>query len=179
MDYISIATFIFGFIIAELIRRWNRAETFNSCIFNTRLKVYCDLFSLIANVYSEMTEFIETAKKDSDSYGTEIEEIHFSIVEPLLRFIDENALFLSEELCIQCSAMFMCNAWEDGDWLRYSENIMKQNKNAVEMIKVESGMSYLNKSMKKIIKYSHNSPIISYYHKMSKQQKKQKKGSNL
>ena len=73
-------------------------------------------------------------------------------------------LFLSEELCVQCGAAFL--GFEDlskSDCEKYLIDLQTEYRTVNDMIKNESGLSRLNKNMRNIIKYKHNSPIITYY----------------
>ena len=65
MEYLGVFTFTFGFIISEIIRRLNRAESFNTQIFNKRLDVFCELYSIWNNSYKEMTTFIQAIIDDN------------------------------------------------------------------------------------------------------------------
>jgi len=173
MEYISIITFFAGFIISEIIRRLNRAESFNTQIFNKRLDVFCELYSIWNSAYDNMTTFIETIANDTVPNDVNLSEHHFKIVEPLLRYIDEKALFFSEELCVQCGAAFLgFDDFTKEGCKQYLENLQQQNKIVTTMIKCESGLNMLNKNIKGIIRYKHKSAIISYYKKVSGKEKK-------
>lgn len=174
MEYlISIITFFAGFIISELIRRMNRAETFNTQIFNKRLEVYCGLYALWNKTYSNMVDFAEAIADDELEQEARL-DAHLKLLTPLLNYLDANSLFLSEELVVQCSSAYL--GFDDSskdDAAKYLSNIQAQNKAVIAMIKAESGLDMLNKNIKNIIHYRHKSPVISYYHRMRKEQAKE------
>lgn len=107
MEYISILTFVAGYIISEIIRRMNRAETFNAQIFEKRLDVFAELYSTWNKVSQNIFDFIEKAMTEENPDSYSLLEEQFRLVSPLLSLLDEKALFFSEELCIQCGAAFL------------------------------------------------------------------------
>ena len=100
MEYIDILTFLAGYFISELLRRWNRIESYNSQIFSKRLDVYCKLYSLWNKAYCDVIDFIENLKESKQEYEHK-QDIHteiFVLIRPFLLYLDESSLFLSEEL---------------------------------------------------------------------------------
>lgn len=171
MEYIiSLITFFAGFIISELIRRSNRAETFNAQIFNKRLDMFCELYYLWNNTYEEIHTYIESIIEETFPANITPEEYHFQIVEPLLHLLDENSLFFSEELCVHCGASLMGpEDYSISSCKEYLTDLSETSKTVKEMIKNESGLTMLNKNIKTIIKYKHKSDIITYYNLIKKE----------
>ncbi len=171
MEYIDILTFLAGYFISELLRRWNRIESYNSQIFSKRLDVYCKLYSLWNKSYCDVIDLIEDLKENKQEYENK-QDIHaeiFILIRPLFLYLDESSLFLSEELKIQCATAFVSDMTEEGKWDEYIAEIRQQNIIVKKMILDESGMSSINKKIKQIVKYKHKSPIIDYYHQLKKQ----------
>lgn len=173
MEYIiSIITFFAGFVISELIRRMNRAESFNAQIFNKRLEVYCGLYALWNKTYSNMVDFTQAICDDELEQGDKL-DVHLKLLTPLLNYLDTNSLFLSEELVVQCGSAYLgFDDFSKEEAPKYLLTIQEQNKVVIAMIKSESGLDMLNKNIKSILHYRHKSPVISYYHKVRKEQGK-------
>lgn len=173
MEYISIITFIAGYVISELIRRLNRAENFNTQIFNKRLDVFSELYCKWNQTYQNMSRFIESIGTSGETDKSTLLVEHFSIVEPLLHYLDENALFISKELQVQCGAALLPgDGFSKEECDRYLNEIAEQNKAVTAMIEAESGMTMLNKNIKKIINYQHRSEIVDYFKKIERDNKK-------
>lgn len=170
MEYIiSILTFFLGFIIAEIIRRMNRAEAFNAQIFNKRLDVYCELYALWNKTYTAVTALIESII-EADCVDENALDNHLNLVIPLMNYMDKNSLFISEELVIQCGSAFLgFGDLSKDDSANYLSILQEQNKIVTAMIRDESGLSMLNKNIKSIIDYKHKSPIITYFHKAKRE----------
>lgn len=163
MEYISIITFIAGYLISEIIRRINRAENFNTQIFNKRLDVFSELYSTWNRAYMDVSTFIEAIINGDFSESDDLDGTHFILVSPLLKLLDEKALFFSQELCIHCGAALLCpDDYSEESCKTYLERIKKQNRIVINMIRDESGLTMLNKNIKGIIKYKHKSDIITY-----------------
>ncbi len=168
MEYISIITFFAGFIISEIIRRFNRAETFNIQVFNKRLEVYCGLYSKWTKTYNKMTEFVQNIEGHNDIET--LNKKHYQISLLLLNYLDDNALFISEELSVHCCAALLgFDDFSKDDCENYLNELQTQNKIVTEMIKNESGLNMLNKNIRSIVKYKHKSEIISYYTQKKKE----------
>ncbi len=174
MEYlVSIITFVLGFIISEIIRRLNRTEALNIQIFEKRLNVYIELYEIWEEAYSNMCTYVHTLKDekiflDSDEFF----EKTFYIVEPLLMYMDKMSLILSDELKVHCGAVFL--GYDDNisdGYDAYLKELAEQNLKVKNMIKSEIGIDKLNKNMKKIMKYNHDSAVISYYHNLKKNMK--------
>lgn len=166
LDYVSILTFFTGYIIAEIIRRMNRAENFNAQIFNKRLDVFSELYATWNRTYKDISDFIESIISQTISEDTDLFEVQFILVKPLLQLLDEKALFFSQELIVQCGAAFLApDDYSVETCQKYLEHIREQNKLIAGMIRDEAGLTMLNKNIKGIIRYNHKSDLITYLKK--------------
>ena len=166
MDYVSILTFFAGYIIAETIRRINRAENFNAQIFNKRLDVFSELYATWNHTYGEVYSFIQSVIDQTLSKETDLFESQFVLIKPLLELLDEKALFFSQELTVQCGAAFLApDDYSIETCQKYLKHIQEQNKLVTGMIRNESGLTMLNKNIKDIIRYEHRSDLITYFNK--------------
>lgn len=172
MDWKDFLLLAAGYLLAEIIRRINRAESFNTQIFNRRLDVFSTLYDICNKTYISTCELL-TAVYNNDLDTDYLLEEHSAIVSPLLDFLDQNALFISDELIVHCGACFLL---EEGltkeEYYAYRDDIAKHYKQAKVMIENESGMTLLNKNIKSITKHKHKSDIVDYYNKINKQYKK-------
>lgn len=171
---IPIVTFCVGFIVSEITRRINRAETINFQIFNKRLDVYSKLYSLLNKTYNDLNDLAELIKSDNCSSieQNNFASIHWQAVAPLLEYLDNNALFISDELIVQCGTTFFpIDDYSEEGVAEYFDELGRGYKAIVLMIKSESGLDKLNKNMKKILGYKHKSEVISYFNSIKKKQK--------
>lgn len=169
MDYMSILIFFAGYIIAEIIRRMNRAENFNAQIFNKRLDVFSELYAKWNHTYGDVSDFIQSIINQTIPKDIDLQELQFVLVKPLLEFLDEKALFFSQELIVQCGAAFLPpEDYSAETCQKYLEDIQEQNKLVTEIIRDESGLTMLNKNIKGIIRYNHKSDLIAYFKKCKK-----------
>lgn len=170
MDYIiNLLMLLGGYIIAEIIRRINRAENLNSIIFEKRLNAFVELYHMINVTYEQCNQFLSTVDNTKESFE-EINEKYVRLMIPLTIFLDENALFFSDDLIVQCGATFL--GPENFSKEQYKNNIndiQQEYTITKDMIKNESGMTMLNKSIKHIIKFKHKSAVVSYYKALKKE----------
>jgi len=175
---IPIITFCVGFFISEITRRLNRAETINVQIFNRRLEVYSELYVILNNTYNDISAFVELLNDESSPNidNNDVLSYHWEAIVPLLKYLDNNALFISEELTVQCGAVFApLDDFSEKGISDYLINLSEGYKAISFMIKSESGLNKLNKNLKRILGYRHKSEIISYYHKLKKEYDSKKK----
>ena len=169
---IGLIGIIIGIVLTEFIRRTNRIESFNNQIFNERLKAFIDLYRLMQDTYVQVNEYIDNFNNYEHKIWNEIvSDTIFSIV----RFTDENGFLISEQLKLQCCALYM--GLEDIDSKSkdsYISELQEQHKNTIIMIQNESGINQINKKIKDIIKHNHESPVIEYYNILKKKKRKVK-----
>lgn len=176
MDYVISALMLLGgYIIAEIIRRINRAESLSEIIFEKRLYAFLELYRIFNDTYEKCSNFLEVIVSEEMEETEETSIAYFVLVEPLLEHLDANAMFLSEELLIQCGAAFLGpEEFTKEQCQEYLNHIQRTNAETLMMIKNESGMTMLNKKIKNITGYKHTSPVINYYTKLKKERAKQK-----
>lgn len=176
MDYVISALMLLGgYVIAEIIRRINRAESFSEIIFEKRLYAFLELYRIFNSTYEKCSDFLEAVVNEELEETEETKMSYFDVIEPLLRHLDANAMFFSEELSVQCGAAFLGPEEFTKEQCReYLYEIRRANAETLMMIKNESGMTMLNKKIKRITGYKHSSPVIKYYTQLKKEQAKQK-----
>lgn len=177
MEYVVNALMLLGgYIIAEIIRRINRAESFSEIIFEKRLYAFLELYRIFCSTYEKCSDFLETViSEEIEEESEEMKIAYFDIIEPLLRHLDANAMFFSEELSVQCGAAFLGpEEFKKEQCQEYLGKIRCTNAETLMMIKNESGMTMLNKKIKHITGYKHTSAVINYYTKLKKKQAKQR-----
>lgn len=164
---IGIFGIIVGILVSEVIRWTNRIEILNNQIFQERLKDYINLFNLMQESYNQILQLFDSFEKISEE---EREEIISKIIFPIVEFGDLNSFFISEELLVQCSTLFM---GVEEISLKNIEEISKKYiadyKLTIEMIKNESGINILNKNYKNIFGYKHKSKMITHYMNLKKE----------
>lgn len=176
MDYVISALMLLGgYVIAEIIRRINRAESFSEIIFEKRLYAFLELYRIFNSTYEKCSDFLEAVVNEELEETEETKMSYFDVIEPLLRHLDANAMFFSEELSVQCGAAFLGpEEFTKEQCQEYLYKIRRANAETLMMIKNESGMTMLNKKIKRITGYKHTSPVIKYYTQLKKEQAKQK-----
>ena len=176
MDYVISALMLLGgYVIAEIIRRINRAESFSEIIFEKRLYAFLELYRIFNSTYEKCSDFLEAVVNEELEETEETKMSYFDVIEPLLRHLDANAMFFSEELSVQCGAAFLGpEEFTKEQCQEYLYKIRRANAETLMMIKNESGMTMLNKKIKRITGYKHSSPVIKYYTQLKKEQAKQK-----
>lgn len=162
MDFFyGIAGVVLGIFLNELIRRNNRTENLNDQIFNRRLEEYIELHDLLVNQYQIILELFDNFNEFNDEQKLEIIS---DVIFPIVIFNDKKSFFLSEELIVQTSTLFMgIENIQEADIEKTSEKISIDYDKTIDMIKNESGIKKVNKNFKKILKYNHKSDIIKYY----------------
>ena len=161
---------VIGIFLTELIRRTNRIESLNNQIFNERLKAFIDLYRFMQNTYVQVTEIIDNINKYGQEAWTEIvSDMIFTIV----KFTDKNGFLISEPLKIQCCTLYMGLEDMDQESIKnYKSQLQENHKNTIIMIQNESGINQINKKIKKILRYNHESSVIEYYNLLKKKEKK-------
>lgn len=176
MDYVISALMLLGgYVIAEIIRRINRAESFSEIIFEKRLYAFLELYRIFNSTYEKCSDFLAAVIDEKIEVTEETNMSYFDVVEPLFKHLDANAMFFSEELLIQCGAALLGpEEFTKEQCQEYLYKIRRANAETLMMIKNESGMTMLNKKIKRITGYKHTSPVIKYYTQLKKEQAKQK-----
>lgn len=100
---IGIGGIVIGILLNELIRRMNRIEELNKQIFNKRMDEYIALHALMNKQYSLLGEMIESLEDYSQD---ERNKMSSTLIFPIAQFNDRS-FFISEELAVQTTSLFM------------------------------------------------------------------------
>jgi len=165
---IGLGGIVLGIILNELVRRRSRIESFNSQVFNERLEKFNELFMLLHKTHDDATQFLESFDKYTEEEWWEVSNL---LIFGLVTFGDESGFFISDELKVHCSTLYMGIEDINSETLeKYRDELLQKHKSTIEMVLNESGVNRINKSMRKIIGFKHKSPVIRYYRKLKRKQ---------
>lgn len=100
---IALLGVLIGILINEYFRRKSRIEYYSQKIFERRLKVHEELFSLLKKSHSIIGEM----HSNEDLTSEERHEIVSSVILGLCEFGDENDFYLDKYLSAQVATLFM------------------------------------------------------------------------
>lgn len=165
---IGIGGIVIGILFNELIRRMNRIEELNKQIFNKRMDEYIALHALMNKQYSLLGEMIESLEDYSQDERNKMSSI---LIFPIAQFNDRS-FFISEELAVQTTSLFMgVEDVEIKELSEYEKKIGQAFKNTMQMIKNESGVARVNEKYKRMFNYHHKSDILDYYSKIKREKR--------
>ena len=167
---IGMAGVIAGVLLNEFVRRRNRRELYAPKIFEKRLAIYEGLAKHIHEGSEVANEVIENESLTPN-------ERHALISAPIsaiAQYMDENSLYIDEELAIHCTALFMgvediYDATAD-EKKRLIENY-HMRKEALRMIAEDSGIAEINRLFKAINRPKLSGPIIEKLRELRQQQR--------
>lgn len=141
---------ILGIFLTEIIRRLNRVEQFNNQIFNRRLEEYIALYDLLLEQNKKVIYIFD----NFDSLDPkEKEAIISSIFSLVNEFNDADALFISGELALQTTFLYIKIDYNKaGNVRRKRLRFNMEFRKIVEMIKAESGIKKVNKNFQKFFR---------------------------
>lgn len=156
-----------GVIATELLRRHRRIEVYSARVFDVRLGKYAELLSLLNSSSKIATDVVENLEYSKDERHSLISEIVLDIA----KFVDENQLYIDEEVAIQCMTIFMGAEdvldIEDADEREKEKNrISKSYTLTRRLIREHSGVAEVDKFFKKVAKPASTSPVIEYFRKV-------------
>lgn len=100
---IGISGALIGVSANELLRRFNRIETFSTKVFEKRLEAYEGLMSRLQSGYGVATEIMQADDLPADERHAAIS----TIIQDIAAFTDQHVLYLDYELAGHCVATFM------------------------------------------------------------------------
>lgn len=158
-----------GVAANEVLRRNNRIESYSARVFDKRLAIYEELLT-------KMVEGREVADDVMCNAEYSRDERHALISVTILdiaKFIDDNALYLDQDLGAHCVATFMgaedvydVESEVERDEMR--RGIRAMDISAQRMIREDSGVAEINKLFKKLNKPSLSSPVIDRIRELKK-----------
>jgi len=171
---IGIIGVLIGLFANEYFRRKSRIESYSAHIFDKRIKIYEELFEKMSDCSSIFADIFK-----DDIYSKEKrKEIVTKAILDIAQFCDKNAFYLDERISLQCMTLLVgveeINDIQDQK-IKEKEikRVWKHSRDTKEMIREESGIAELDKLYRSITRAKHKGPIISYYDKLKKEQKKE------
>lgn len=149
-----------GILVSEILRRKNRREQFAPTIFLKRLNAYEELFDKIYLGHHIATEIINSDELDQ----TKRHDLTSHLISDIAEHADANMLYLDPDICTHSTALFM--GIEDIYSLKGSEkkemlhHYYDMRKEALRMIKEDSGVAEINALFASINKPKLSGPII-------------------
>lgn len=152
---------VIGIFLNEIIRRRSRIESFAVQVFQRRLAVYEELYALVDRAQGFANKLFE----DTDLDNKQRHAIWSAIVLEVAHFADANGLYLAEDVMLHCMMMLMgieeIPELEDEKTRSAAKREFALNvKAAREMIAQESGMTEVNKLLRKIARPTHESDLV-------------------
>jgi hypothetical protein len=130
-------------------------------VFERRLKVHEELYALVDRSQDLANQLFDDEELDEESRHT----IWSSMVREVARFADANGLYLNDEVMLHCMMMLIGTeeipSIEDADEREAAKREFRVNARAArEMIAEESGMSEVNKVLRRIAKSGYKSELV-------------------
>ncbi|HXP03371.1 MAG TPA: hypothetical protein VN808_04565 [Stellaceae bacterium] len=161
-----------GTASSEYFRRRRRIEEYSTAIFAKRLESYEKLLSLIRQGEEIAEEVIHNDKFSKE----ERHQLTSSTVLSIAGHVDENILYIDQELGAHCTALFM--GTEDIHDAPESERqqLLKAyydaKSDAYRMISEDSGVARINELFRSINRPKLSGPIIEAIRELREQQRK-------
>jgi hypothetical protein len=161
---------LLGLLISEYFRRRNRVENYAHEVFQKRLKIYEEYYSILNQVREIATSVMEEPSLTKE----ERKDIWSHAVHTVAKFNDQNELYINEEISFHffMTIMNIENIYYISDEHEKEESIQNFRDNCrklLKMIKEESGLNEIEKHYSSITKAKHQSEYIGLYRKMKKQ----------
>lgn len=159
---VSIISLVVGALLTEYLRRSNRTELYIPIVFEKRLVAYEGLLERVEKGNEIANEVINNEKLTAE----ERHELISEALHGVAGYTDKNRLYLDEELSLHCVAMFMGvediqNASDEARE-NASEHYYHMRREALRMIKEDSGVARVNKLFETINRPKLEGPIIEY-----------------
>ena len=166
---IALVGVLVGILCNEHFRRRNRIEFYSQKVFEKRLKIHEDLFTLFQEGYTVAAEVMENEELSEE----ERHEIISSVILPLCQYTDKHELYLDKYLTVQVASAYMGAE----DIMGYADELTRESERskiqqsylkAKSIIIEESGASEVLKHFKTISKSKPDSNIIRYMKSLEK-----------
>lgn len=162
---IGLTGIFLGLLGNEYFRRRNRIEDYAKEIFFKRLEVYEELIRRLNIASTIASNLNEEELTDPEGLADACDEIIMSTA----NFLDEKALYVNDEMVVQCmltimnlkSEVLLAESWEKRQ--AYLARFWSDSKETKSMIRTEAGLSELDKLFGKITRAKHNSEYVKYW----------------
>ena len=115
---IALVGVLIGILCTEHFRRKNRIEFYSQKVFDKRLAIHEELFSLMQGSYSIISNLMEHEGLTED----ERKDIASSVIIPICEYTDKNQFYLDKYLIVQVSTVFMGSE----DVIGYSDPVIRE-----------------------------------------------------
>ncbi len=144
----------------ELFRQRQRIEAYAVRVFDKRLEKYEELMALLQAAYLVASDVMQ---KNGRTSKQRIDAAVF----PIVQFLDDNELYIDEELGIHCIATFMGaedvqDTENPQERKKRQQEIYDKYKDAKRMIREDSGIAKIDKMFKGITKPRLSGSVIEY-----------------
>lgn len=160
---IGIIGVIAGALLNEFMRRHNRRELHAPKIFEKRLAAYEGLIEQIHHGSKVAEEVIGNDEFTPDQRH----DLIGVVVHGMAEFIEQNNLYLDEDLTVHCMALFMgveeIHDAAGGDKEELLEHYRQMRKEALRMAAEDSGVAEINRLFKAINKPNIDGALIRYF----------------
>lgn len=173
---IGLCGVLIGILVNEHLRRNRRIEEYASSVFKRRLEVHEELYAKIQQAYPIATDLIETP----DYTTEERHAIASKLIIDMAHFMDSHSLYLSENVCMHCGAMFIGvenyhNIEDTADREQQVKHFWNLIREAKDMIRAESGFQQFDKLFGIVTKPKYQSAIAEYARERRKELKREGK----
>ena len=160
---------IIGAFLSEYFRRKNRIEVYSHKVFDRRLKVHEELFSMYVSASDVIHEVMDNKELSSD----ERQQLVSSVILPLCQFMDKNGFYLNDYLTVQVATTYMgaedvLSIENELEQATEKSKIYEQSKVTKQMIIDEAGVAEVNKHFSIVSKSSPTSPVIERVKELQK-----------
>ena len=164
---------LIGILLTEYFRRQSRIEIYSKEVFQRRLDVYENLYKKVDDVYLTASDIIE----NPDYSQEKREKIMSDVVTDVATFVDQNGLYLNENLVAHCMLTFIglediFKISDSTDKEAQINEFQEAYKKARLLIKKETGIEALDKLFGSISKAKLDSKYISLFQEVKKARKK-------
>ncbi|MFL0868421.1 hypothetical protein [Vibrio parahaemolyticus] len=160
---------IVGAFLGEYFRRKNRIEAYSHKVFDRRLKIHEELYSMFVSTYEIICEVMGNKELDHN----ERQQLASSVILPLCQFMDKNGFYLNDYLTVQVATAYMgsedvLSIESELEQAAARSKISEQYKATMQMIISESGVAEVNKHFIKVSKSRLTSPVIERVRELQK-----------
>ncbi|ANL87034.1 hypothetical protein [Rhizobium phaseoli] len=146
-------------LIAEFIRRRNRADAYASIVFTKRIEAYEKFYNLLNQQVVSIHVF-----SGKLSAPAEVKEAVNAAVYDFINFSGNHAFFVNDDIAMAAVALNMgledYPSMSEADKKKYQDRYYKDRKNLLHMIKQDSGIAKINQIFKAAYDPKYHSEFI-------------------
>ncbi|MBB3445888.1 hypothetical protein [Rhizobium sp. BK379] len=143
----GIISVVVSALIAEFIRRRNRADAHASIVFTKRIEAYEKFYNLLNKQVISIQVFTGELSKPE-----EIKDAVSNSVYDFIDFASEHGFFINDDIAMSAVALNMglddYHNMSESEQEEYRERYARDRKNLIHMIRQDSGLAKINKIFK-------------------------------